>query len=30
MHYPLGPPLPNTEAQNTGAFGVLTPDPSSR
>ncbi len=23
MHYPLGPPLANTEAQNTGAFGVL-------
>ena len=23
MHYPLGPPLENTEAQNTGAFGVL-------
>ena len=24
MHYALGPPLPNTEVQNTGAFGVLS------
>jgi hypothetical protein len=23
MHYPLGPPLANTEVQNTGTYGVL-------
>ena len=24
MHYPLGTPLPNTEVQNSGTFGVLS------